>query len=154
MVYLFPSSFKKEKGEMWDVVQTQLINIKCVSYAMVTHTWLCRGFLGLLWLASGCPEANQFSMSSMGKCLHVPDQIWPLRTKNDQTFSKLSERRYFPINKLELLILELLCAWWFLGVICQISSLGFRAFQNAHRFLRLPVGFSDVNSCVCYKTTG
>lgn len=69
------------------------------------------------------------------------DQIWPLRTKNEQMFSKLSERCYFPANILEVLISELLCAQWFLGASCQLSSLTFRAFQNAHGFLSLQLDF-------------
>lgn len=159
MVSLFPSSvFKKEKEEMLAVVQAQLMNTKC-SPVPWWHTHALQRLLGLLWLAPGCPDPSQLSLTSwenacMSLAQATTDQIWPLRTKNEQIFSKLSERHSFPTNILALLILELLCSQWSPGVTCQVSSLGFRAFQNAHGFLRLPAEFSDVNSCVCYRTTG
>lgn len=73
MVSLFPSSvFKKEKGEVLDEVQTQLVNIKHLSYAMATPACPCRELLGLLPFASGCPDASQLSLSSMEKWPYVP----------------------------------------------------------------------------------
>lgn len=68
MAFPFPSSvFKKETGEVLDEVQTQLINRKHLSYAMATPACLCRELLGLLLLASGCPDASELSLSSMEK---------------------------------------------------------------------------------------
>lgn len=64
-----------------------------------------------------------------------------MNAKNEQMSSKLSERCYFPANILELVISELLCAQWFLGVTCQLPLLRFRTFQNAQGFLSLVLDF-------------
>lgn len=122
------------------MVQTQLI--KCVSYAMVTLSgWqgclVCSDlFQGAqMGVSSAWPPWGNASMS----LARIPTgQIWPLGTKNEQMFSTLSERCYFPINLLELLISEVLCARWFLGVICQLSS----PLPDSEHF-KMPMDFSD-----------
>lgn len=155
VVSLFPSSvFQNGKEEMLDVVQAQLINKACL---------LCHG--GTHGSAEGClvcPDLLQGAQmqvsSSWGNaCMSLAqattDQIRPLRTKNEQMLSKLSEMLFSnkPVGTAH--VGAALCTVVSQGDLPALLSL-FSAFQNAHGFLRPPVGFSDVNSGVCNKTTG
>lgn len=66
-------------------------------------------------------------------------EVWPLRAKDEQTLSNLSERKVLFFNK------HTEIAQWCLWVTCQLSSSWFRACPNARRSLMLPAGLPDTH---------
>lgn len=110
---------------------------KCVSYAMVAHMALQR----VAWSALICfrvPRCRSAHPGEMPACPwpklpQIKYGLWGLRmSKCSANF----QRCYFPTNLLEQLMLELLCAQWFLRVTCQLSSL-----CSVH--FKMPMDFSD-----------